>query len=47
MGTKFDIIDKVVQGRRAEVPEKDLEIIDRLHRISEHKRHVAPAPPIF
>ena len=47
MGTTYDMIDKVVLGKRDEVPQKDLEIIDRLHRISEHKRNVAPAPPIF
>ena len=47
MGTTYDMIDKVVLGKRDEVPQKDLEIIDRLHRISEHKRNIAPAPPIF
>ena len=47
MGTTYDMIDKVVLGKRDEVPQKDLEIIDRLHRISEHKRQTAPAPPVF
>lgn len=47
MGTTYDMIDKVVQGKRDEVPQKDLEIIDRLHRISEHKRNMPPKPPIF
>ena len=47
MGTTYNMIDKVVEGKRDEVPEKDLEIIDRLHRISEHKRQVASKPPIF
>ena len=43
----FYMIDKVVEGKRDEVPEKDLEIIDRLHRISEHKRQVASKRRIF
>lgn len=47
MGTTYNYIDKVVEGKRDEVPEKDLEIIDRLHRVSEHKRVPAPKPPIF
>lgn len=47
MGTTYDYIDKVVEGKRDEVPDKDLEIIERLHRISEHKRVPAPKPPIF
>ncbi len=47
MGTTYNMIDKVLAGKRDEVPQKDLEIIDRLHRISAHKREVAPAPPIF
>ena len=47
MGTTYDMIDKVVQGKRDEVPQKDLDIIDRLHRISEHKRNMPPKPPIF
>lgn len=47
MGTTYNMIDKVVLGKRDEVPQKDLDIIDRLHRISEHKRHTAAKPPIF
>ncbi len=47
MGTTYEYIDKVVEGRKNEVPDKDLEIIERLHRISEHKRVPAPKPPIF
>ena len=47
MGTTYNMIDKVVEGKRDEVPKKDLEIIDRLHRISEHKRQVASKPPVF
>ena len=45
--TTYNMIDKVVLGKRDEVPQKDLDIIDRLHRISEHKRHTAAKPPIF
>ncbi|TQQ84884.1 NAD(+) synthase [Peptacetobacter hominis] len=47
MGTTYDYIDAVVEGRRDEVPKEHLEIIDRLHRNSEHKRHTAPTPPKF
>ncbi|MGL5717970.1 MAG: NAD(+) synthase [Paraclostridium sp.] len=47
MGTTYDMIDAVVEGKLDEVPEKDQEIIKRLHRISEHKRHTAAAPPKF
>lgn len=47
MGTTYDMIDAVVEGRLDEVPQKDQEIIARLHRISEHKRHTAAAPPKF
>lgn len=47
MGTTYDMIDKVVEGKLDLVPQKDREIIDRLHRISEHKRHIAPKPPKF
>ncbi|GAA0863452.1 NAD(+) synthase [Paraclostridium tenue] len=47
MGTTYDMIDAIVEGRVDEVPQKDKEIIARLHRISEHKRHTAAAPPKF
>ena len=47
MGTTYDMIDAVVQGKLEEVPQKDKEIIDRLHRISEHKRNTPSAPPKF
>ncbi|MEG1310831.1 MAG: NAD(+) synthase [Romboutsia sp.] len=47
MGTTYDMIDSVVEGSLEEVPQKDQEIIERLHRISEHKRHIAPKPPKF
>lgn len=47
MGTTYEMIDAVVEGRLDEVPQKDQEIIERLHRISEHKRHTAAVPPKF
>ena len=47
MGTTYDMIDAVIEGRLDEVPQKDQEVIARLHRISEHKRHTAAAPPKF
>jgi NAD+ synthase len=47
MGTTYDMIDAVVEGRISEVPQKDREIIERLHKRTEHKRHIAAAPPKF
>lgn len=47
MGTTYDMIDAVIQGKIDKVPQKDQEIIAKLHRISEHKRHTAAAPPKF
>ncbi|RGX13132.1 NAD(+) synthase [Paraclostridium sordellii] len=47
MGTTYDMIDAIVEGRINDVPKKDRDIIARLHRISEHKRHTAAAPPKF
>src|SRR3712207_2488298 len=41
MGTTYDMIDAIVEGRINDVPKKDQDIIARLHRISEHKRHTA------
>ena len=47
MGTTYNYIDAVLEGRRDDVPAEHLEIIDRLHRNSEHKRHTAAKPPKF
>lgn len=47
MGTTYHYIDLVVEGREDEVPKKDLDIIKRLHRVSEHKRVAVPRPPIW
>ncbi|MBM7554634.1 NAD(+) synthase [Thalassobacillus pellis] len=43
MGTTYDMIDKHLKGEP--VPEKDREIIERLHARSAHKRELAAAPP--
>lgn len=45
MGTTYDMIDKFLKGE--EIPEKDLEIINKLHKRSEHKRRLATKPPKF
>lgn len=45
MGTTYDMIDRYLKGEA--IPEKDQQIIERLHRISEHKRNLAAAPPKF
>lgn len=47
MGTTYEMIDNVVSGKLDLVPQKDQDIIARLHRISEHKRNTAAAPPKF
>lgn len=47
MGTTYNYIDDIVEGKFENVPQKDKEIIDRLHRISEHKRNTPSAPPKF
>ena len=45
MGTTYKMIDALLDGE--DIPEKDRDIIERLHRISEHKRVMPPAPPKF
>lgn len=45
MGTTYDYIDAHLKGES--IPEKDKAIIERLHRVSAHKRTMPPAPPIF
>lgn len=47
MGTTYNMIDAVTEGRVSEVPQKDLDIIERLHRVSEHKRTTPAKPPKF
>lgn len=41
MGTTYEYIDAHLNGKS--IPEKDLAIIERLHRNSEHKRKMPPA----
>lgn len=43
MGTTYDYIDAHLTGK--EIPEKDKEIIERMHMRSEHKRNMPPACP--
>jgi len=45
MGTTYDMIDKYLKGE--EIPKRDKEIIEKLHKRSEHKRRLATAPPKF
>ena len=47
MGTTYNMIDAVLEGRLDEVPKRDQEIIERLHRLSEHKRKTPAQPPTF
>lgn len=43
MGTTYTFIDAYLNGE--EIPEKDKEIIESLHKKSEHKRNMAAKPP--
>ncbi|WP_404996087.1 NAD(+) synthase [Caldifermentibacillus hisashii] len=43
MGTTYEMIDKYLKGEA--VPDKDKQVIERMHRISEHKRNLAAKPP--
>ncbi len=45
MGTTYDYIDAHLRGES--IPEKDLAIIEGMHRRSEHKRHTPAMPPDF
>lgn len=45
MGTTYDMVDDLLEGK--EIPQKDREIIERLHRRSEHKRMLPPSPPKY
>ncbi|MBM7569534.1 NAD(+) synthase [Aquibacillus albus] len=45
MGTSYAIIDSYLKGK--EIPHKDKEIIERMHRNSAHKREMAKAPEKF
>ncbi|MDC3412448.1 NAD(+) synthase [Aquibacillus sp. 3ASR75-11] len=45
MGTTYNTIDTFLRG--GEIPQKDREIIERMHQNSEHKRQIASGPPKF
>lgn len=45
MGTTYEMVDRYLQGH--EIPEKDREIIEALHKRSAHKRQMPPKPPVF
>jgi NAD+ synthase len=45
MGTTYEMIDKYLKGEA--VPDKDKQVIERMNRISEHKRNLAAKPPKF
>jgi len=45
MGTTYEMIDKYLKGEV--IPDKDKQTIEKLHRISEHKRNLAVKPPKF
>lgn len=42
MGTTYDKIDRHLKGE--EIPEKDKEVIEAMHRRSAHKRQLPPSP---
>ncbi|WP_431804733.1 NAD(+) synthase [Halobacillus andaensis] len=43
MGTSYDMIDRHLKGEQ--IPEKDREIIEAMHKRTMHKRTIAPGPP--
>jgi NAD+ synthase len=43
MGTTYDMVDDFLEGKA--IPEKDRRVIERLHRVSEHKRNIPTSPP--
>ncbi|MCF6092729.1 NAD(+) synthase [Microaerobacter geothermalis] len=45
MGTTYDMVDDLLEGK--EIPQKDREIIERMHKRSEHKRMLPPSAPKF
>lgn len=45
MGTTYDYVDDLLEGK--EIPERDREIIERLHQRSNHKRMMPPSPPKY
>ncbi len=45
MGVTYEAVDKFLLGEK--IDEKDLKVIERLHKISEHKREDIPTPPPY
>jgi len=45
MGVTYDSIDDYIEGKA--IDEKDREIIERLNKISGHKRKIPPVPPAY
>ncbi len=45
MGLTYDQLDTYLAG--GEVEPSVRERIDRMHRMSDHKRRMPPAPPLF
>ncbi|QEK12402.1 NAD(+) synthase [Crassaminicella thermophila] len=45
MGTTYDMVDDLLEGK--DIPQRDKEIIERLHKRSEHKRRMPEAPSVF
>ena len=45
MGITYETIDDFLEGKQ--IPEKERLIIERLHRVSEHKRQLPLSPPKF
>ncbi|MDO4710439.1 MAG: NAD(+) synthase [Peptostreptococcaceae bacterium] len=45
MGVSYHYIDEYLKGN--EIPQKEKDIIERLHQVTAHKRNLPPKPPIF
>ncbi|WP_138415564.1 NAD(+) synthase [Aquibacillus sediminis] len=45
MGTSYEMIDRYLKGES--IPDQDKEIIERMHRTSQHKREIASSPDKF
>lgn len=45
MGVSYAYIDEYLKGN--DIPKKEKEVIERLHRTSAHKRQLPPRPPVF
>lgn len=45
LGLSYDVVDRYLKGEA--VPSREREMIERMHRQSEHKRTLPPKPPVF